>query len=354
MTNILDLSGLAAFRARHLILVPLLLVGSLAYAAKTDVLVLLNGDHITGEVKSVDRGKLTFKTDDIGTLSVEWDKVAHLESKQHLQIETSSGKLYFGSLVANDKSGALRVVDDRMGIESEVTIEKTVRINVLDVKKSFKDRLDGSFDLGYSYTKSTASEQLSLDFDVSHSDRRRRWSLSGSALQSTTRDSASNSANLGAEFRRLRANRWFWAGTVTFEKNDELGLDLRTLVGGGVGRYIIQSNSQELGLFSGLAAAEERFQDGDSQTSAELVFGLSYDLFYFDSPKVDISTQLSAFPSLTVSGRVRASAELSFSYEIVKDLYAQLTFANDYDNKPQSLGAAENDYSVVTSLGFTF
>ena len=38
---------------------------------KTDVVRLKNGDRITGEIKELERGKLTVKTDSMGTLSIE-------------------------------------------------------------------------------------------------------------------------------------------------------------------------------------------------------------------------------------------------------------------------------------------
>ena len=40
-----------------------------------------NGDHITGEIKKLQFGIVTFKTDDAGTLSIQWDKLKHLISK---------------------------------------------------------------------------------------------------------------------------------------------------------------------------------------------------------------------------------------------------------------------------------
>ena len=47
-----------------------------AIAAKTDVIVLVNGDRITGEVKNLSYGQLKFKTDHMGTVYIEWDKIA--------------------------------------------------------------------------------------------------------------------------------------------------------------------------------------------------------------------------------------------------------------------------------------
>ena len=48
-----------------------MMVTSPLLAAKMDVVELQNGDHITGEVKSLNRGILEFDTDHMGTLCIE-------------------------------------------------------------------------------------------------------------------------------------------------------------------------------------------------------------------------------------------------------------------------------------------
>src|SRR5271170_6767954 len=81
-------------------LVPLLaaLLAGRAEADKTDVVVLLNGDHLTGEIKGMSRGQLDFKTDDAGRFSIEWVKIARVTSKHIFEVELSSGKKYYGTL----------------------------------------------------------------------------------------------------------------------------------------------------------------------------------------------------------------------------------------------------------------
>jgi len=60
------------------------------------------------------------------------------------------------------------------------------------------------------------------------------------------------------------------------------------------------------------------------------------------------------FPSLTISGRVRTSTTLKLRYEILTDLYAQLSVSHSYDSKPQSEGAEKTDYTLTSSLGYKF
>ena len=63
------------------LVVALFLVAGLAHAAdKTDVVTLVNGDRLTGEIKGLEQGKLSFKTDATGTITIEWDKIATLQT----------------------------------------------------------------------------------------------------------------------------------------------------------------------------------------------------------------------------------------------------------------------------------
>ena len=80
-----------ASRTAHVTLACLLLSGPAApcfAAVKTDVVEMLNGNRITCEVRKLERGKLTVKTDGIGTISIEWDDVVHVASATNYEVET--------------------------------------------------------------------------------------------------------------------------------------------------------------------------------------------------------------------------------------------------------------------------
>ena len=66
---------------------------------KTDVLVMKNGDRMTCQIKGLDAGVLYVSFDYIdGTTSVEWSKVARLESNQLFIVKTEDGSVYTGKL----------------------------------------------------------------------------------------------------------------------------------------------------------------------------------------------------------------------------------------------------------------
>ena len=73
---------------------------------KTDVVVMNNGDRLTGEIKGLDSGTLSVSFDYInGTSSVDWSKVDHLESKQLFLVKTQDGSVYTGALRTVQSSG---------------------------------------------------------------------------------------------------------------------------------------------------------------------------------------------------------------------------------------------------------
>src|SRR6201982_3988294 len=85
---------------RSLLLALALLFPVQLYARdKTDVMVMTNGDRMTCEVKGLSAGVLYVSFDYIdGTASVNWSKVARLESNQLFVVKTETGEVYTGTL----------------------------------------------------------------------------------------------------------------------------------------------------------------------------------------------------------------------------------------------------------------
>ena len=65
---------------------------------KSDVVTLKNGDRLHGEIAKLEYGKLSLKTDYMGTLSIEWPAVTAIESKFHFDVEMNNGVRRFGSI----------------------------------------------------------------------------------------------------------------------------------------------------------------------------------------------------------------------------------------------------------------
>lgn len=321
-------------------------------AENTDVVTFLNGDRLTGEVKSLERGKLRFKTAATDTISIEWDDVAFLTSDQNIQVETERGNRHLGhlSIASNEKQVVVETDAGPIVFDTEGVVLMT------PIEEKGLDRIDGDISVGYNFSKASEVQQFQLGVDLDFRTETRIFALEVDAAQSDSEDNdSSQRQSLDLSYTRLRPNRWLTGAVIRLDRNDELGLDLRTSAGIGGGRILRQTNNTTLQLTGGVQLSRENVSAGVSDEDTVEAFGsISWDWFRYDTPELDLSTNLNVFPNLSDSGRVRAEFDISLKWEMVEDLFWELSFYDSYDSDPIVLGAEKNDYGIATSLGWEF
>jgi Protein of unknown function, DUF481 len=331
----------------------LLICANAAAAAKTDVVYLRNGDRITCEIKNLERGRLKVSTDSMDTVYIEWVHIARIVSSEHFVVELQDGSRLNGFLADTDTEKGLLVRND--GGERLLDMQEVVWLDPLKLSSAHLQRWDGSASLGFDLAKANHATSLSASFDAHHRAETFIINLDAS-LYSSHQDTAPDSirTNVGGAYRGLLKDRWFWVALGSGERNDEQGVNLRTLVGGGYGRYFIQTGKTLWSLYGGISANNEQRAGSESPTnSVEGFMSMDYEYFTYDTPKTSLSMKLTAYPSLTESRRIRASAEFAMRRELIKDFYVGLSYYYSYDSVPPDVGA-KDDYGVVTSLGYTF
>lgn len=342
-------------RISHLLTLLLLAAAPAAMAApKTDVVTLQNGDRITGEVKGLEQGRLKLSTDAVGTIYVEWSKIARLQTTQYVQVELENGLRYLGQVPGAEADRRLLLVTGAGEGTTNLSMDAVVRIDPIERGDIWK-RLDGYLTAGYDYTKSNDLQTFSLTGGLSSRSERRQWSVDASTqITSQNGNDDSKRWQVTGDGRRFLKDRYFYEGFAGFEANDELGLDLRTLLGGAYGRYLAQSGHHEWAAYAGLAYNLETYADTGTRESVEAVLGTQYDFFRYDSPEASLEAILNLYPSLTESGRLRAEGSLRSRYEIVKDLFFEISLYGSYDSDAAETAQSNSDYGLTTSLGYSF
>ena len=323
-------------------------------APKTDIIVFLNGDRLTGEIKGLEKGRLELSTDSAGTVNIEWDKIASVETTQYLDVETTNGSRFFGKVPPGEAGGSMRVIVAGEPEGQLLRMADVVRIAPIDQGSLIK-RLDGYITAGFNYTKADNETQLNFSGGVNSRNEVRQWTLDGETTINSQSDERTTSMyDVTLANRRFLPERWFLQGFGTVQGNEELGLNIREVLGAGLGRFLAQDGHNEWAAFAGLAATRENFESQEAQNSLEGMIGTEYSYFRYDTPKRTVDLGLAVFPSLTRSGRVRAEADLTSRFEIVKDLFFEVSGYGSYDSEADPSAPSNTDYGVVTSLGYTF
>lgn len=323
---------------------------SRAAAADTDRVVLRNGDRIAGEVKGLRSGKLELSTTAMGTIYVEWDKVVELVSPSQFEIETTRGTRYLGS-IRGGTPGVLTVALAAGTVDLDIL--SVVRIQ--PIKTGFLDRFDGLIDLGASYTKSSAIGQGWLNAELRSRRPKYQWTTTLNTTITVQANEPETSRTVGSfEYVWFLPQRWYVPAAGTFERNTDLGLDLRSSLLLGIGRYFVQTNRNTLGAALGVVGNSEVPSDGEETKNVEMYFGANYSFFTYDTPKTTITVGFVVYPSLTVSKRVRSDTDITLRREIVSDFTVGLTLYDTYDSKPPTADANKHDYGGTVTVGWTF
>ena len=339
--------------APALLLVVLTLGSSTPAAAqgRTDVVTLANGDRITGEIVNLERGRLEFKTDDAGTLYLEWDKLVSLVAARYVEVVTRLGIRYLGTLGPADPR-SISVVAGTAPVP--LTMVEVTLIRPLG--SSFWSRLDGSFDAGFSYTQSSGIAQLNVNSETIFQRPAARARLFASFTLTQQDDDSSRDDRGTVEFSYLKYpwQEWFVIGLGRFESNESLGLELRSQVGAAVGPRLVNSNRAQVAAGGGIVFNDERGVDVEPTQNIEalLVFRASY--YTYDRPKTNLDLAMQYFPSLSDPGRHRLQLDASMKRELWKDFFLSLSMYNTFDSRPPNPAADTNDIGVVMSIGWSY
>ena len=329
------------------------LLPSPARARNSDVVILRNGDRISGEVKGLSRGKLDFSTDDAGRLSIEWEKVRSLTSPFAYNVEMGSGESHFGRLVPSERDGYV-VVQDLTA--DTLRIPSVVEITTLD--SGFLQRLKSYLDMGFTLAKANKASTFSLSgsaeyraADFGSAFKFDSYAQGQEHISTTTRNSARQSVTW------YLPERWSLVGLLQFDQNEELSLDHRLTYGGSLNRGLKHTNSSEVTVGAGLVGIQEQFSSSEGGTSGSSVEGLAalnWNAYRFDTPKLDFSTAVGVFPSLSDLGRVRGQVELRFKYEVFKDFNVGVQFTDNFDSRPPEADVSNNDYITTLTIGWSY
>jgi len=325
-----------------------------AAAEKTDILLLKNGDRVTGEIDDLEGGLLIYKTDNMGTLNVEWEDIDRLTSKNFFRVELKSGDLRYGSLVEAPHGGSLQVSE----AAGNVLVPMADVAFIKPIYQKFWKRFDAQIDAGFSYTQANNATQLSASGQATYQVERARGILNFNSLLNDQDDvdaTARHDVSFGY-FRSLPGHKrtnWFLAAQV--QSNQELGLQLRVLGAGGLGKHLAQSFRSDFLAATGIAVSEEYASSStDKFTSTEILLHAEYTYSTYDFPKTNFTMLVNGYPSLSDWWRFRLEASVSARREIISDFYVKVSPFESYDSDPPLEGAAKNDWGVTTSLGWSY
>jgi hypothetical protein len=325
------------------------------FAEGSDVIVMKNGDRLTGDIKGLSAGVLYISMDYIlGTSSVQWSKVAHLESKQLFVVKTEDGAVYTGTLNTTNTPGGrpMEIAVMEKSRKSMIESRKIVQMEVTSAR--FFQRFNGSINTGIIYSKGNESTQYSLGSEIEYP--RERWAAGASfnsSLSASTGASSSTRNQFDFDaYRLMRWNNWFYKGIGGVLQSSEQGIIRQTTFGGGVGRYLKNSNANRISVLAGFVGQNTAYQQNiASQNLAFGVVAANLEFFRFNKTNGSVTSML--MPGISEPSRVKFNLNATYFIKLTGNLSWNVSVYGNWDNQPPA-GLSGSDYGSSSGLSWTF
>jgi putative salt-induced outer membrane protein YdiY len=327
-----------------------------------DQITLQNGDRLSGTIVKSDDKALVIKTDYAGEVKVQWSAVDQIASTGPLHFVLKEGKTVVGP--ASTSAGNVVVVTSDAGT---ITLPKDRIIAIRnDAEQAAYDKSlhpglltgwDGGINVGLALTRGNSqTKNLAVALTAARKTSNDRIGLytnsiyasndAPGAIPSTT----ANAIRGGIRYERDFNPRVFGFGSGDFETDDLQNLDLRSVLGGGIGFHAIKSEATTLDLLAGLNYTREKFSTFTRSFPAA-TFG--EDLTHKWRASTVVTQKLYLYPDLESRGEYRATFDLGTVTKLSKWLGWQNAFSDIYITNPP-LGKKKNDVLFTTGLNISF
>jgi len=327
-----------------------------------DQIVLTNGDRITGQILKSDDKELVIKSEYAGEITVQWPAVRGITSTQPLHVSLNNGQTLVGPVkttddnfqVATTTQGAVTAPKNSVvrirGEAEESAYEKSRHPGLLE-------GWQGGANVGFALTRGNSqTKNLALAFTAQRKTLDDKLGLYANtvyasndapgAIPSTT----ANAIQGGIRYDHDLSSRIFGFINGDFQTDDLQNLDLRSVLGGGLGYHAIKTESTTLDFLGGINYTREKYSLITRNFAAATI---GEELSLKVGAGTLVTQQLYFYPDLSNTGEYRGTFNFGTVTRISKWLGWQNSFGDIYVTNPPA-GKKQNDIIFTTGLNVSF
>jgi hypothetical protein len=364
---------------------------AIAQAPGPDVLVLSNGDTLHGKLVSESGGKVTFHSDPLGDVSLDWDKIKELHANGSYAVIDKKVKIHGKKTAGAIPTGPIEVADKAITVHTEsgaaptpipvgdapFILDKATLDKELYHQPGFLTGWNGAATAGAAivaatenqYTFSggvglvrvvptvswlTTRDRTSIDFTGSFGKITQPAytdPTTGIVVPAVVTKSAIYHGD--AERDEYFSARFFALAQTAFDHNFAQNLDLQQIYGGGIGWTFLKLPRQQADVKGTIQYEKQQFIT-DSAANQNLI-GSTIALSYVLHHKLATYTQGLAFiPAFNNSRAYSANETNTLAFPAYKNLSFSMGTLDSYLNDPPTSLPPTKRNSFQFTMGLTY
>jgi len=334
-------------------------------AAWADQIVMKDGDRVTGSIVKKDGATVTIESKNFGVVTVKWDDIATIRTDAALNVVLPEDRTVKGNL--QTREGRIEVAAE--GTPQVVAPADIVALRNEKEQQSYERLLNpglldlwvisGSLNIAGSKGNAQTST-LTTPVNFVRTSRTSRTSAYFNSIRSkaTVNGVSAETARAvrgGWGYNRNLTPKLFFNGFNDYEYDQFQSLDLRVVLGGGLGYSLWTGEAGRFSLVGGAAWNREKFSPATAaaftRNSAEGYWGNDFN--YKLNSRTTLVQGFRMFNNLTNTGEYRVNFDIGAVTQLTKWLTWNLSLSDRYLSNPVA-GRKNNDLLYTTGLGFTF
>lgn len=342
---------------RHLYLaVTFLCAWQLCSTTRGDEVFFTNGDHLTGKIKRLTNGKLIFKSEVAGELTVDISKVKTFSSDEPVEVHFTDGTVI--------KQKILSSVAGTISIEDTETLKTQpfalVKITSINPPLKPPPKWHGAISAGFTSTHgNSTTDNRNVGVDISRRSKNDRITVKADYARGRQEDPGTGEKETTEDWWRTKlkydyfvSKKFYVYGDSRYEKDSIAELDRRVVVGGGGGYQWIESDNMNFATEAGLASLYERFEnETDSNTEVSVQLGYHFDKKLHKTIK--FISDLTYYPSTGKWSDYYLTSTTELRASVTKNMFTNFKAIFDYDATPAP-GKGRTDVKYILGVGWNF
>ena len=322
---------------------------------------LENGDRITGQIVNVTSGGLIVKTA-YGTtpLIIPAEKITNVAAPEPTRVRLSNGDVLTGRITGMSENtlrlktgyaGTLSIALAQLAEGTAASADIPSGSQETPAAEEEKpDRWKGAFTAGGT-RQSGNTERMGANVSVSATRETDvdLWRLGVSYHYAEEEGELTARKVYGSlKYEYDFKEDWYWFVSTEFLSDEFQNLNLRTVIGTGLGYRWVDTEKLSLKTEAGIGYISENFETGDDNT--ELTARLAGMLDWQITDTLSFSEHLIVYPSLEGGGYILRN-EAALANDLGNNWSLELSNIIDYDSQPEP-GVKKED--VYWSLGLRY
>jgi len=351
-----------ATRRLALLLVALLLVTPGVMAAQ-QVLVLQNGDRLSGNLTEISNGSWVFSLAS-GALKIRVEDITAFTVSEPIGVRLEDGTVAAGTITTVGEALRLALTDGTIrtvpitglaaiGDPGDLEALRPVHIGYFTPFSKF---WGATLSFGFSNNSGNSrSRGVAFSFDVERKSPKDRQAVKGGLSREFAPGASGDlETNVEKYYGSLRLDLFFSPKVFTFglagyDRDTFQDLDLRQNYTVGLGYQIIENDKTDLRLYGSAGGRFENFVSGGSASTG--IVGLGGGFRQKLGP-VSFDWSASWAPSVENVTDYRVVSESSLTTTILGGLGFRIASLNQYNNNPRS-GIKKHDWLLTTQLTYS-